>query len=627
MTKLRFLLFTILALGYCLAQSPNKDDILRMLQQSIQAAQQPMGEQDEKFQRAKTLEKAGLWEEAEQLYREINTNSPGNTRYLSPLKAMLLQRREWGDLIHFLNLYLDEKPNDLGILLDLGSAYIDADSTQQWQFLFSDLATEYNVDEGSSRRIISILMSKAKVAEAEKILADFRQKNMQPEYFAFDMANLYISRMVYDKAMDEYLLYLEYTPEKVESVSERILVLSDDPVVQGTIRNKLLKSRLTQAGEILADLDFKNKSYLQAFNTLKASKASAEKMMEFGSDLITMQEYDLADSVFHTVLSSEASEAILQETIFRLAQLFEVRTIQSMYILPISGFYRGNPFFSSPFLRVDEESAASLWEAVSLYDSLRISSGSDAAGFRLGEIRYLVLNDLDGARMNYEEVIQMQMNSQFKFPSKVRLTDLLISKGDLVTAEKNVRRQISNPSRNDDLFTLKHKLGQILMYSDQKDSLDALLGDLLKKMSPSDDHYNDILEVTGLSMQFNENRELFSIFSAAQLALQQNKRTEALKQLEPLMAAEDEKLSQLASYQAAHLLLLQGETEQVEVMAAGIQGESLYAELALIMQAEIRDYIYQDVSVAIDIYLNFLERFPLSIYYDDIRMRLRELAS
>ncbi|MBC8479455.1 MAG: hypothetical protein H8D46_03235 [FCB group bacterium] len=93
------------------------------------------------------------------------------------------------------------------------------------------------------------------------------------------------------------------------------------------------------------------------------------------------------------------------------------------------------------------------------------------------------------------------------------------------------------------------------------------------------------------------------------------------------MAAEDEKLSQLASYQAAHLLLLQGETEQVEVMAAGIQGESLYAELALIMQAEIRDYIYQDVSVAIDIYLNFLERFPLSIYYDDIRMRLRELAS
>ena len=34
-----------------------------------------------------------------------------------------------------------------------------------------------------------------------------------------------------------------------------------------------------------------------------------------------------------------------------------------------------------------------------------------------------------------------------------------------------------------------------------------------------------------------------------------------------------------------------------------------------------------DISAAIDYYLEFLELYPQSIYYDDIRIRLRELAS
>ena len=35
----------------------------------------------------------------------------------------------------------------------------------------------------------------------------------------------------------------------------------------------------------------------------------------------------------------------------------------------------------------------------------------------------------------------------------------------------------------------------------------------------------------------------------------------------------------------------------------------------------------KDISVAIDRYLEFLELYPQSIYYDDVRLRLRKLAS
>ena len=49
--------------------------------------------------------------------------------------------------------------------------------------------------------------------------------------------------------------------------------------------------------------------------------------------------------------------------------------------------------------------------------------------------------------------------------------------------------------------------------------------------------------------------------------------------------------------------------------------------MAHILNAEILDYIDNNIEQAITNYLKFLELYPNSIYYDDIRLRLRELAS
>ena len=62
-------------------------------------------------------------------------------------------------------------------------------------------------------------------------------------------------------------------------------------------------------------------------------------------------------------------------------------------------------------------------------------------------------------------------------------------------------------------------------------------------------------------------------------------------------------------------------------MLEEIQHETIYKELAHLFLSEIIDYIDKDVSGAIDNYLEFLELYPNSIYYDDVRLRLRELTS
>ena len=53
---------------------------------------------------------------------------------------------------------------------------------------------------------------------------------------------------------------------------------------------------------------------------------------------------------------------------------------------------------------------------------------------------------------------------------------------------------------------------------------------------------------------------------------------------------------------------------------------SSFNEHSLLLKAEIYDYKIKNKSIAADLYLDFLNNFPLSIHYESIRMRLRELA-
>ncbi|NOZ07510.1 MAG: hypothetical protein GXO91_01380 [FCB group bacterium] len=609
-------------------QAQKTNDILEMLQKSMHANQaRSSGTQDKKYQQARAFEKAGLWEEAEQLYREINLEEPGVSKYFSPLKSILGQRKDWPELIKFYQLYLQARPDDFNARIDLGGTYILADSTQRWQALFQQIADENISSETVYKRIINKLMSLSEDDFARKILQQYRRANNDPGFYAYNMGNLFALRMNYKQALDEYLLFLSLQPEKIQSVSDKILTFPETPDIQILIKDRLSASGLQSAKLILSDVAFKEKAYPKAFDILKNANAAPVRFLELGKDLLSVKAYTLADSVLHYVLSADSSEDVLEQTVYVLAKLYEQQTIQTRNVLPISGFYRGNPFFTSPFLRVDEGSSEALMEAVAIYDSLRTNKASAEAAFRLGEIRFLILFDLDGAQLNYSEVLKMPGKLPFLPPTKLRLVDLLIAKGNLSAAGALASDYLSTASRPPFVFALKQKIAQILMYQNNLDSLNVLITGMVREMDPSDALYNDVLEVSGLLKTFGSDTTAFTVFAEAQFLLQQNKRAEAIKRLEPLSHSSTPEIGQLATYQLATLYLLQGESDKAGQITLTMDGESLYAELGMIMRAEIKDYLENDLAAAIDIYLEFLDKYPLSIYYDDVRIRLRELAS
>ena len=88
-------------------------------------------------------------------------------------------------------------------------------------------------------------------------------------------------------------------------------------------------------------------------------------------------------------------------------------------------------------------------------------------------------------------------------------------------------------------------------------------------------------------------------------------------------------LYHLAQFESIYLEIIEGNYDKALNKITKVEKNpdlNNYIEDIIVLQGEIYDYILLDYSKAADVYLSFLELFPKSIYYDSIRLRLRELA-
>ena len=72
-------------------------------------------------------------------------------------------------------------------------------------------------------------------------------------------------------------------------------------------------------------------------------------------------------------INLDINEQMVTQAVFEIAKIFETKMIVTSMDLPLSGFYPHNPFFSSPYLPVKEESGITLAHTMEIYDSLRVS--------------------------------------------------------------------------------------------------------------------------------------------------------------------------------------------------------------------------------------------------------------
>ena len=578
------------------------------------------------FKQAKSLEKAGLLDEADNIYYKLLKNEPSNFQYYSSYKR-LLKRIDLPDkLIDIAYNYYQSNKENPSAYYEWISALI-AGQNKNWKLELELFVENQYSNKNLMRQILYSMYSSGVSQEIKPIIEKMRLLTKNNSFLSRELGDIYILRMDYGSSVSELLLFLEANPNDFKYVSEKIMATPQEKYITDIIRNILENNKSDMSKRILSNLEFREKNYELAWNILKKQPDSIELQIDMINDLIENQKYNFSEKVSRDIISKTKDKKIIEKCIFNIGKALELKSIHNTNRLPISGFFRSNSFFKSPFLSVNLEDN-SLVNAISIFDSLsQNSNDKNNAKLRLGDIKFRVLGDLDGAKEIYTNILKYSKHNNIKKNCTLRLVEIDIAKGDLLSATKRINDNMNLFKKNDEKINLKMKFAQILMFEGARDSLNSYLRDSMKYLKSTDESFNDILDILSLNLTFEKDNKLYSNFGKAQFLIQQNKRQEAIYLLEEMNNIDSPLLYELVQYQIINLYLMQKEYQTAIELAISLNGETIYSELAFILQCEIADYINKDYRLAADLYLEFLNNYPDSIYYDTIRLRLRELAS
>ena len=609
MMKINYhILISLLVLSYCL---PNQISAID-------------NNNDNLYKRAKSLENAGLIDDAEQIYSQIFINSPTNQKYYNALKKLLIKNNDCVGLMENSSIYSNAKGNTkYSKVIELEAQII---CNADWELLFNQLLEENINDLSYLKKITSKLMNNNQRDFGIETITKIRNYNVDKSFFANELGFYYMSSGEYDKSTQEFLNHIEKFPKHLRMINERIMSFPiDDEKTNEKIINLLDNANTPESKIILGDYYLKIEHFEDAINILKKHKLFNQLLL-LAMNLTQLNQDITANDLFIYILRS-GDDKVAQKAVFELAKSLEKRGLLKKSNLPISNFMDNNSFFSSPFVRINEPESILMHKAMNLYDSLSINNANLNSAFRLSEIQFRALGDLDSAYDLYMNVYKTSKNKDLKLKAINRLVDVKLAKGDTDTGSELLSKELNSNIWNDDQkLILRMKHNQISFY---KSELNFLFDDLTiisKEFSLEESDYNNIIDIMRVLILFKDYPELFQKYTSAQLKIHQNKRTEAITILDDLsIKCEDVMLKNLIDYQIANLLIHQNKISEAIERLESIHKEGIYYERAQILIAEIYDHIIIDNLNAKVYYLSILQNFPNSIYYEPIRLRLNKI--
>ena len=91
------------------------------------------------------------------------------------------------------------------------------------------------------------------------------------------------------------------------------------------------------------------------------------------------------------------------------------------------------------------------------------------------------------------------------------------------------------------------------------------------------------------------------------------------------MSVDNILISELSQFQYALIELQKGNIDNAQQMILEMNKNTVFYEIALVLNAEIEDHLNKDYKKAIQLYENFIIQYPNSIYRELILKRLNKI--
>ena len=582
-------------------------------------------QQNQKIRQAKTLQRNGLNEEAKNIYFDLFNESPFLKEAFYPLKKILKNEEDFKTLEKIYPLYLESNNNSISSKIDVIDILIWI-KNEKWKSITIDIINNQSAKEKNLKSLFNILLKNNKNIELEKYLNDIR-KNKDVDFFSYELGMHYAMEIEVEKSINEFLLHLDHNKSswKYNIVRNKILSFPDINNINKKIESILINHKSDNAKLILADVAFKNKNFVLSYELLKKHSNDENKLLEFIDSLIKNKEYELAQNIINDIINSDYNSKIVQGSIIKLAEIYEILLKKQEFNLPISSSIYKNQILDSPFIKINNKNSLLLESAITIYDSLMTNNKNLKSIYNLAQIKYKILGDLDSSYKLFNNVISnSKITDELHSKAIIEMINIMISKGELLKA-KTVLKKSREKIELIDLFLIKEI--QILFYLNEWEELNDKIDFFLKSDYQNIVYYNDVLKLKSYLAIFESDKEQLNNYTKAQMKKFQNKRYDAIRLINQLSESNNLNIASNMKYEHAHLLVKQNNFQGALDVLDTISSDNYNIETSILFKAEIYDFILNDTSNAVDLYLFLLENFPDNIYYDSIRLRLREITS
>lgn len=551
---------------------------------------------------------------------------------------------------------LIRRDGKLNYRLDLGVIYVRSGDINKADKYFKSLIKSQADDAYKLKTTSDYLASRNLTDYAIQALLQARTASNSSSLYMLELANLYRMSGKRDQMVEEYLNYVTQTPANISYVKNLMQILLTKPEELESLEKLLYdKVQKNQNTEVFVDLliwvNLQQKNFYGAFIQARAYdkrfKKEQSKTLEIAQVALNNKDFLNADKSFSFVIKEYANT--VNELPARLG-LIQTREAQVKNSFP-----------------VNKDSVKYL---ISEYQNFKNSYPDHPNGFEATLSQSMLyayyLDQKDSAVTRLNGLIENnKVSPAMKGKAKIELGDIYLLKGEPWEATL-LYSQVEKSQRETPLgYEAKLKNAKLSYFKGDfllaQEHLDIL------KQATSREIANDAME---LSMRIKENTAYDTTgaalkeYAAIELLLAQNKIEQALQRLNNFQVTKKVKMSvseafeknllpasnkinltdsvwvdlktdtNLASIQddvywlEANLRMKRGEFEQSIMLLEKIVtefGDDILSDDAYFLEGEIYERHLKNKDKAMEIYREFLNKYPGSVYAAEARKRYRVL--
>jgi tetratricopeptide (TPR) repeat protein len=574
------------------------------------------------------------------MFKELSKQDANHPYIYNNYLNLLLDNGSYDDAQKFIQRLSKRDPLNIQYNLDLGLVYVRSGDLGKADRYYKDLVSENKTNVQRIKMMSDYFMARSLVDYGIQALSESRQALGNPYLFCLELAMLYRIKGNQDKMVQEYLSYVTQSSANIQYVKNVMQALLTKPEELESLE-KLLYDKIQAHPdvEVYSDLliwvtmQQKNfyASFIQARAYDKRYKREGEKSMEVARVALDNEDYDNALKVYRYVIREFpntqtyllARLGLIRTREARVKKTFPVnrdsvriliddyKDFTSQYPDNVNSLEaaRSEALLYANFLDQKDSAIHIINKLLSNpRTSLHLKS---KARLDLGDI-YLLKGEPWESTLLYSQVEKVQKENPIGYEAKLKNAKLSYYKGDFRLAQEHldILKQATTREISNDALDLSMRIKENIAFDS--------VGEALKQYASIE-----------LLLYQNKNDEaLKAIESLKEGRLQLNKSTSSASEIDSMVSISNQTILDDVYWLEANIRMQQGEFEKsIGLLEKIVQdyGDDILADDAYFLRAEIYERQLGQKDKAMEIYREFLNKYPGSVYAAEARKRYRSL--